>query len=506
MFWGRQKQAARTISAMMLAIALSGCQAGKVYKAGNVLGERGDDYAAALKYIQALDINENHRKSRDALGAVAKDAYSQKLDLASEYEQQQAFAQALGQYQELKSFMERLHVEKMLNFAGIDAAAKIDEMESSAAQVEYAKAEGLLARGAWEKAVDAYRAAQSFKSHYKDSGEKTASAYYAWAEEDLSAKRWRDAGEHFHASTKAAHANYKDAAGRSASLFYALGTYFLGQDECRQATKDLKVAAGLSKSVQILPRLEEARSCAVTPVAILAMNNPTGRNVGGIAIGESLADQIAAGLDRGGSEFIELLDRSSMDAVAAERALSGGGTVKGARYLVAGKFSQVNVVSPGQSASNTSTQGSESYRCTKKDSEGKSYETNCKREATVTYILYQDQIRLDLSAALSVVDTKTGARLKSIALSQTASDAVEWAENFQLRGQQVAVVSMSKVGMGVGRDILKKRDAKRPLTGEAQLAAPLLTAMAAEATSQILSAIDNPPTPSDPMELSIESL
>lgn len=168
---------------LLLALQLSGCAALKLYQEGVKLEEAGRLYGAARRYVEALDINPDHRKAREALVLVAERAYAEKLGLAVDEEEDQAFALALEQYEELDGFLRDLRRHDALDFKVIDVGEKIGEMANAAAEERYKAAEKLLAARNWKDAIGAYEAALSFKRGYKDCTEKIALAYYSWADE-----------------------------------------------------------------------------------------------------------------------------------------------------------------------------------------------------------------------------------------------------------------------------------------------------------------------------------
>ncbi len=83
-----------------------GCSAAyQSVETGSKLQEMGNHYAAALKFIEALQSEPTNKKARLKLSEVAKLAYDQKLYLAESAEKSSNYEQALREYSELKDFL-----------------------------------------------------------------------------------------------------------------------------------------------------------------------------------------------------------------------------------------------------------------------------------------------------------------------------------------------------------------------------------------------------------------
>ncbi|MFZ5477059.1 MAG: CsgG/HfaB family protein [Myxococcota bacterium] len=499
----------RALAGVLALLVLSGCPAAKYYKEGKYFDEDGQEYLAAERYLSALGENEKHKKAREALVAVAKAAYEEKLGLAQRAEEGQNFPKALTEYREIDVLLDDLREYDALTFDVIHVEAKIEEMENSSAEQQYQKAEKQLAERAFENAIHFYKAAQEFKRGYKDTKEKIALAYYAWAEDDLKGNRYRVAAEHFAAATDAAGKGYKDASTRAGVLYASLGKYFLGADRCRQSVKDLRRAGEFLGADKVQADLAAAEECAVTPVAILPFENPTGTNLAGMALGDTLADQIGGKVRAGASEFVRLMERASLDAVLAEQGISASGLASGAtsklrgvRYLVMGKLTQVKLDKPGLASTPKATAATQPYDCEKTTSDGKTVKTVCETPVTVKYVERSGRIAVRVAGTARIVDVKTGEQLVTLPLEAAFEDAVHYADSFTLNGNQVTPVRKGHRGdVRVEDDLLDLAKAKRDLKSEDQLAAAVLDKLALESAQAVLAAVDVEKEAVDPAKL-----
>ncbi|MFN7144590.1 MAG: CsgG/HfaB family protein, partial [Myxococcota bacterium] len=390
--------------------------------------------------------------------------------------------------------------------------AKIDAMATAAAEERYRTGEARLAARAWEEAIGAYKAAQGFRHGYRDSAEKVAAAYYGWAEDELAARRYRSAAERWSAATESAGKGYRDAARRGGTVYAALGRHFVTADRCRQAVRDLRVARQLDASLVADAELAAAEECAVTPVAILPFENPTGQNIAGMAIGDTLAEKVGGTVQDGASEFVRLLERTALDTILAEQNLStsglttgGASRLRGVRYLVLGKLTQVRLDQPTPTTTAATATGQERYGCMKKRSDGATYEGTCFRDYPIRYVDHRARVEVRLAGSVKVVDVKTGEQVTTVPFEVSMADAVHYATNFaSAGGSPVTPVGRGRTGgIEVDDDFLALVEARRDLVDEGQLLQKVLTKVAADAGSEVLEAIDVEREATDPLMVSL---
>ena len=505
----------RSLAIMVLLVAvaplLMGATAQRMWKDGTRLEEQGSYYPAALKYLDALDKNPRHRKAGASIVAVAEQAYEEKLEIAAAYEADGRFPDALEEYEELFEFLRRLKGVNAGSFATVDVGKKIGEMADASAEQQYQGGAQALAAGRWKRSISHFRAAQSFRRGYRDTDELIATAEYGWAEQDLEARNYRSSAAHFVAADEGlGGAGFRDAAVRAAGLYAALGRHFLEQGACRQAVSDLQSASKLAAADRVAGLLEQAEDCAVTPVAISAFENSTGRNVAGMALGELLSDQTAGKVDERASRYVRLLERRALDRILAEQGLSQAGIatgsssqVRGVRYLVFGKLTQVRVDSAPPRRSARSTTGSRPYSCTKTNSRGDAYSGVCHSEVTVEYIEVEQSLAIQISGSVTVVDVKTGEQLTSRPIEASAQDSVHFVESPSVDGRGVEL-TMWQHNDGIGvreRDIRRLVEARRLVVDEGVMAAQVVDSLSSQASEAVIQVVDVAHSVRDPAEL-----
>ncbi len=253
---------------LTLLIGLTGCPANRAFREGRDFDEAGSEFRAAGKYLDALEINENHKNAQAALLVVAESAYGEKLAQAESAERSRDFPAALKHYRGLRKFLDALDARGALTFTTGNVGAKVDEMENSAAEAQYLEGEEAVRQRFFDRAIGAYEAALAYKAPYKDASAKIGASYYGWAEDQLKGRLYREAALHFRNAAEHRVGAPPDAGVRSGAVYAALGRHFIGVDRCRQAVLDLREAEKSLGGAVVRPDLERAETCAVTPVAV----------------------------------------------------------------------------------------------------------------------------------------------------------------------------------------------------------------------------------------------
>ncbi len=503
----------RLLVLLVVVVSLTGATARRMWKDGTRLEEQGSLYAAAQKYLDALEKNDRHKKAQEAIFGVAEDAYEQKLAVATRYETATRFEDALDEYRELRTFLSRLDAVGAKTFAVVDVKKKIGAMRSASAEQHYVAGVEALGARDWSRALSRFKAARSFRSTYKDTTELMAEAEYGWGGDEVDRNAYRDAAKHFVAATEiAGSAGYRDARSRAAELFGALGQHFLQVGACRSALRDFEKARALEDS-SLLGALEEAaESCAVTPVAILPFENPTGRDLAGMALSETLADRVGSEVAEGASRFVRLIERTALDRLLAEQDLSAAGIatgssskIQGVRYLVIGKLTQVRVSGEPLRTDSKATVGTVPYECTKTNRDGEPYRSTCHREVRVDYRESSASLQLRVAGSVRVVDVQTGEQLASHPLEGVAEDAVHFVEDPSVDGRVVSLTMWGhNNGVGVrDRELRRLVDARRDLRDEGAMADEIVSGLARAAAEAILEAVDVPDREADPDRLDL---
>lgn len=499
---------------VLLPVLLTGCPAQKLFHEGQDLEARGKDYSAADKYLDALDTNPKLKKPREALGTVAEAAYKEKLEIAQGHEQQANYPDALAEYRKIRQLLDRLKSEDLITFDVIDARTKIGEMENAAAEQQYKIGEAALQARRWEAAVAGYTESQRFKDGYKDTADKVALAQYSWGDDEFTAARHRSAAEHYLLATQSAGPGFKDAAKKAGNIYAALGHHFIGADRCRQAVKDLRRAAPLVTSEAIAADTAKAEECAITPVAILPFENPTGQTLAGMALGDTISDGIGSWVSGHVSEFVHLVDRSALDQILAEQGLSATGVasgstskLRGVRYLVVGKITQVRSDKPAMTNASRTVAGKLAYDCQKTKNDGTTYNGTCYNEVQLSYVEHAQTESVVLVGSVKVVDVKTGEQIAAAALEGRATDAIKYADGFMYAGtNNPAVVEGNQGGVNVSNEVAALAKSRTTLKDEGELTKAVLERVVGTAADVVVKAVDIEKEATDPSTLVIASV
>ena len=131
-----------------------GCSAAyQAVKRGDELLQMKNYYGASQEYLSALRLEHDNKDAKMKLCQISRQAYEQKLSIAENAEKTSDFESAMRQYSDLANFLDRVSSYNCLNFAAINARAKITEMKSSSSEKYYKEAESLFANEDYSNAI-----------------------------------------------------------------------------------------------------------------------------------------------------------------------------------------------------------------------------------------------------------------------------------------------------------------------------------------------------------------
>jgi curli biogenesis system outer membrane secretion channel CsgG len=230
-----------------------------------------------------------------------------------------------------------------------------------------------------------------------------------------------------------------------------------------------------------------------------------------MALGDAVADQVLSAVKSKASEFVRIVDRSSLDQILAEQGLSGSSPkgLRGVRYLVTGKLTQVLVEEPNFTTSIQSAEGRERYPCTKTNNKGQSYQDECVKDVLVKYTDHQGTSSVKLVASVKLIDVKTGEQLAAPTVTSEVADRVRYADNFKgPAGQDIVPVAYNRAGgMEVkSDDVLDLAKANRELKPVSALAGSAIQKLAVDLGASIVAQVDREVPASDPSNLVLASV
>lgn len=487
--------------AMFMTVVFGCGPAYQAVKRGDELLEMQQYYSANKEYIKALGYEHDYKKAKEKLCLNAKKGYDQELAITENYERSANYESALSHYRDLSDYIDSTTSYNCLNFPTINTKQKIVEMQASASEQYYKEAEKLYHVEDLSNAIAKYKEALKHNDPYKDCKEKIAESYYKMAIKLENQKKFREAAENYIRSNEAV-SSYKDASAKAAGLYYGLGEYYLSKKLCRNAYNDFCQVQRINPNYPgISEKVEIADNGAVTKIAFMRFDNPTGNNIAGASLSDLIFEDIKSRLSRKASRFLRTMDREEIDNVLNEQKLGITGVtdefssfkqLKGVQYLIFGKLTQVNSVHPGTKEERLKTSASEPYECTKYDKKGNAYTTTCWQNTELHFSKISDSISLTLAGSMKVIGVASGETIVTHNINSKVQDSIHYATRFNKDLSQLSNVS----------DTVKELASSRTdLTDEDTLLKQLVSSIAEEMSNKILAKIDATPPLNDPISL-----
>ena len=482
----------------------AGQSATKVAKMGDKAATKGNYYSAAISYLDALDKKPKSTKTQQKLAKVAKPAYDQKLKLGEEYRNNENLEGALKEYQELEQFVERLRKYNALDFMTIDFADTVSTVSEGAAETRYKNAESYFAAQNYDKAIEEYEAARGLKSPYKDCLDKLSESCYRIGTANENSGAYRKAAEIYMQSCVTV-PNYKDARKKAVSIYYALGNYFLDAGQFRLAFEDFSRAQDVDPQFSDLAaKLAQAEERATIRVAFVRFDNPTGRNIAGMALGDVILENIKSKMQAGASQFIKSLDRDELLAIAQEQRISErqldndmSAPIKllGVDYLIIGKLNQVRNIRTGPKVDQVAGQYRYRYSVPYVDKHGKNKTRTEYATGNMTYDLFMDGIKVTLAGTIKVIEAKTGAIVINHQIMEEGGDNVIYADNIRAEHDPKSDL------VDLDAKTVKLLAGRRELLDIGEIADKMIRSIADTMANKILATLDKTPDVSDPVSL-----
>ena len=496
---------------VLVCLGLVGCAAKSLVSQGDEALELGNYYTAALRYIEALHIKPTHSKALSRLMMVAKQAYEQKLMIAEGYKARGNLEVALREYKELRNFLLELKHLNALNFVPIDIDEEIAHLKTGAAEAHYRAAERLLEQGLYRKAIKEYKKALKFVDPYKDSRRKISECYYRIADGLVQEGSFREAVENY-LNAETVTPGYKDARRKAAEVLYQLGLYFLSRGYCRNAYEEFsKVRGIISDYKDVAAKQAKAEQCATVKIAFARFDNPTGRTIAGMALGDFISDAIRAEVRANASKFVKFLDRDELGAILAEQKMAASGLVEGAliigrlkgvQYLIFGKITQVYVSHEGLRKMSKRAKCTYYYTISYTDEKGKRKNRTVWKEGVASYDVYTDSRTISLSGSIKVIEVGSGEVKIYRQINSRVTDKIKYAENLRLLSSLEQLLGYS-IEILEPDEFRKLKKARRELKDEDTMTRELIDEIASTVAAEILNTVDLTPDVSDPKTLPI---
>ena len=491
---------------LFIALGLLGCAAKQAVSDGDEARKRGDTYAAANHYLDALDEEADHGDALKKIGEVAKRAYDKKLKLAESNQEKGNLEEALREYKELEEYLNRLREHNALDFTPVNAGERIRTVSTEIAKKRYRRAEALFEDKQYKQAIRQYENALEHRESYKDAVRKIAASYYRMATRTFEAQRYREAAETYLKALREG-GGYEDARQRAATLYYHLGNHFLTEGHCRQAYEDFDEAGSVVSGFEdVDKKLADAKKCATVQVAFADLRNTTGRTLAGMNLGNVIFQKTRTKLQKESSQFIEILTRQQLAVLMEEHGMSTGAVTnassiprsfEGADYVVFGTLNQVQAKDSGPEKEQKRTTYEYATQETYVNNEGETKTRTEWHEAYAYYTLNTASRTVRINGSIQVVDASS----RSIAINKTvdheAQDVVRYATNVK------ANHNLGGDNTRLDSDFVELVRARKELKSVNELVQPRLDAIATSLSHQTRKKIDRPPSVADPSTLDV---
>ncbi|MDJ0839966.1 MAG: hypothetical protein QNK37_25855 [Acidobacteriota bacterium] len=447
----------------------------KHFKVAKSFLKQNQNFTAACHIVDAMDVKPRSKYMK-TLGPIAEKAYEEKLKLSYGYMEQNNYREALTHYRQLEAYLNGLKRFNMNNFATIDMANAIRLASTGVAEEAYQKAERFYKDRAWHDAVTQYREAGRYAENYKDSRDKIASCFYNQGHDNLTESRYRDAAASYVLAHKEVE-GYRDAVGRATEIYFRMGQYYLDEKYPRAAWHAFNEALNLTANYKnAVDERDKAFKQASLILGFGTFENKTHNNVGGIAVGDFIFQELNAKLDGRKSRFLQLTNDLSTAQIVAN------GLVTQVFAKTSGPMSQ------------------QKYEIMKWSQPVEYYEGDKKktryvpREETIHYNEKTMTREVVFAGTVNLTNKQTREVVFSDQLSDRANDEARWAE---LLTNSTNLEHMSG-------HLKALTQASNQLRGEDEMIKQVIGRITDGLASRLLETIDNAPEPSEPRELDLQ--
>lgn len=497
-----------TFSSVQLLPAIQYKDAKKAYTTGNY------DRAVVL-LAEKLRKKPKHKNSAKLLMVVLPIAYERHQSQAEEAELRQDWDKALKEYYAISKLTKEIRSlppvmkpktkpRKPIQWPNPDISAKIRDTIQKGTEKHYIQAEAFFNNNEFGRAIEEYRASLNLTKPYKDCRDKIAESYYCTASDSEQRGNYRYAVNNYEKAFETI-GRYKDASQRAATLCYALGCYFLSEGHCRKAYEDLLRARAINPQyLDVNEKIAAAKDCATVRIAFVRFDNPTRRNLAGMALGDFIFETIRTKVQYKASEFFRMIEREELLVLTLEQNISEGllsseSTVpinlEGVNYLIFGKLNQVRDVHAGLSETPMNAEYEYSYYVPYTDKKGRQKQRLEWKKGQMYFSLFKDKLSVALAGVIRVVETKTGAVLINHQISEEVIDAIVYADEFR------AAHDLTASNVHFDKEIKEFASARRELKDVDTLAKQMINSIATKMSEKILYNLDRTPTVSDPTVL-----
>ncbi|MBW1880353.1 MAG: hypothetical protein JRJ84_18485, partial [Deltaproteobacteria bacterium] len=479
---------------LLLLVGLPGC--GPVWRQGAQLAQVGRFDEATGYWLEVLEEeDELDPAARRGVKRYGESTYRQVLDVAREHEAEKRHESALTAYDTLITTLERMERFGLRNFpVDVDLVAERDEVVEGLARYRYAQGIASEERQEWIEAIRWWERSREAREGYLDTADRIASAYTSLADTELADRAYGPAIEHYEASNQ-----WKPdpkMRGWAGAIRAALGRYYLREGGCRQAVEVFEAAEpDVTNDPRLFQDLATARDCAEVELVVYPFEQSPGTTIEGTDMGTLIADRLSEALERKGSRHLRLIDATTATVQSLH-------SVRGHRYDIRGRVSQLRVDRPEPEDRELSTKGTTRDLCPGIDGYYSTRDEYCEETFRVTYQERRERVEMRISASVRVVQPSTSEQVMTRSLEASALRSTIYATEFLRDGEPVDTgVEPSKAVAAIPRDVLELQQRPPELPSDSVLVAEAAENLASESAGSILVAVDKGKTAEEPRVL-----
>jgi len=479
---------------LLLVMGATGC--GPVWRQGAKLAQAGRFDEATEYWLGVLEEEDDlDQAARRGVKRYGESAFRQMLDIAREHEAENRHDAALETYDKLISTLERMERFGLRDFpVDVDLAAERDEVVEGLARYRYAQGVAAEERREWLDAVRWWERAREAREGYLDTADRIAAAYQSLAEEEREGRSYGAAIEHYQASDR-----WKPdpkMRGWAGAIRAALGRYYLREGGCRQAVEVLESAEqDVTNDPRLTQDLASALDCAEVELVVYPFEQSPGTTIEGTDMGTLVADRLSEALEGKGSRYLRLIDATTAELQSLH-------SVKGRRYDVRGRVSQLRVDRPEPEVRSLSTKGTTRDLCPGIEGYYSTRDEYCEDTFQVTYQERRARVEMRISASVRVVAPSTSEQVLTRSLEASALRSTVYATDFRRDGEPIDTgLEPSKNVAAIAREVLELQQRPPELPSDSVLVAEAAENLAAEAATSILAVVDKERTVEEPKVL-----
>ena len=394
----------------------------------------GNTYMAACHLLDACErkskamMFKGKKKFIKKLEPIAKEAFEQKVQQCEGYTVNGKHKAALKGYKHLQSYLRQLRTFASWTLNAFEEppdefiAARISNANSSIALTYLKEGAALADTGEHAAAIEKYDQALSYKPGFPDAIKNKAVSHYQLGHNNLKSNHYDKAAEHY-LESESLRTGYEDALERGVEIKYQLGKYYQNKGYHRAAYENYQTIESLMPGYKDTSKAaKDSFDAAKTSLSFGKFTNDAYNNVGGIAIGSFLFQELKEKLERQKSQFLVLsFDKQNCD------------------YYLEGAATQVHAHTRGPDRIRKNRVVTWTQYDTYKDSAGKKQTREYQVSRDIVYVEINKSREVALSGYVHLVEANTQKHIFTEHVSSRQTDSARYGELVQWEGPPLRI-------------------------------------------------------------------